>query len=268
MGAFAILLGMIACALPAQTIQPTPGIDPNAIETSIAGTLQAAPRLTEQAGLMVSTATSFPVQEPTPSPVISSYGTSLTVRDDGSKQFIDHRAGVQIIFPPNWLAMRVGEPEYYEAWEREAAGNPHLLDAITSIQTLDLDHFRVTAYDMHSEHILYGNLPKINIVFVQDDPRTLKQVERDERRANSPLAQQKFLPSVFQETPDGLQIVVIQYQWKSSHANMSYKSLYKGVLFKVPNGTVAIDLFIPSELQETLQPEFDQILDSLTLFTP
>jgi hypothetical protein len=266
LGGFAVLLGMVACAFPAQTLQPTPGIDPNAIETSIAGTLQASAQQTEQAGLVAPT--SAPVQEPTELPAISSYGTSLSIREDGSKQFVDYRAGVQLIFPPNWLAVRVGEPEYYKAWEKEGAGNPYLLDAITSIQNLDLNRFRVTAYDMHPEHVLYDNLPKINIVFVQDDPRTLKQVERDERKAKSPLAQRKFLPSAYQKTPEGLEFLIMQYQWKSSNANMSYTSLYKGVLFKVSTGTVALDLFIPAELKETLQPEFDQIVNSITFFTP
>jgi hypothetical protein len=262
-----ILLALIGCALPAQIIQPAPAKTPNAIETSIAGTLRAVLQQTEQAGLSTSTAI-VPTKALTSSPVISSYGTSLMIREDGSREFIDYRAGVQLLFPPNWLAMRVGEPEYYEAWEKEGARNPHLLEAITSIQNLDLNRFRVTAYHMHPEHVLYDNLPKINVVFAQNDTRTLRQVEYDERTAKSPLSGYKFLSSEFQETSEGLQILVIQHQWKSSDASRSYTSLYKEVLFKVPTGTVAIDLFIPSDEKEILLPEYDQIVDSITLFTP
>jgi hypothetical protein len=265
--AAAILLVVVACALPAQTIQPTPRIDPNAIETAIVGTLQASNREAQPPG-STTTATVSSTEAPASPAIISSYGTSLVLREDGSKEFRDYRAGIQIVFPPNWLAMRVGEPEYYEAWEKEGAQNPHLLDAITSTQTLDLNRFRITAYDMHPEHVLYENLPKINIVFVQDDGRTLKQIDADERNAPSPLSERKFLPSDFTETASGLPILVIQYQWKSSDATRSYISLYKGVLFKVPTGTVAIDLFIPFDHKETIAPEYDQIINSLTLLSP
>lgn len=261
---FIILLALAACALPPPNTQSVK--TPN-VETSVAGTLSVALMQTEQASRSTSTAI-VPTQALTALPVVSSYGTSLIAREDGSIEFIDYRAGVQILFPPNWLALRVGEPEYYKAWEKEGTRNPHLLDAITSIQNLDLDRFRVTAYDLYPEHVLYDNLPKIHVVFVQADPRTLKQVERDERKAKSPLAQRKFLPSAYQKTPDGLEFLIMQYQWKSSNANISYTSLYQGVFFKLPTGTVAIDLFIPAELKETLQPEFDQIVDSITLFTP
>jgi hypothetical protein len=264
----AILLAILACALPSQTLQPAPVTDPNAISTFIAGTSRAVAKQTEQASPVASTPILVPTETLAPIAAISSYGTSLTTSEDGSSQFIDYRAGVQILFPSNWLAMRAGEPEYYEAWEKNGAQNPYLLDAITSIQNIDLNTFRVTAYDIHPEHILYDNLPKINVVFIQDDKRTLKEVEVDERKRVSPLAEHKFLPSDFQETPGGLQSLVIQHQWKSSNTHREYMSLYKGILFKVPAGTVALDLFIPFDQQDVIWPEYDQIIGSITLFTP
>lgn len=264
-----MLMTILACVIPGQATQPAPIVDPNVIQTSIAGTAQTITEQTVQAVLASTDTPIVPVETATPQITISSYGTSLTKREDGSTQFVDHRAGVQIIFPSNWLAMRAGESEYYQAWENEGRDNPNLLDAITSIQNLDLNRFRVTAYDTHPEHIIYDNLPKINVVFVQDDTRTLKEVEADEIKNRPPVTDYKLLSSEFQEISGGLEILIIQYEWQSATpANQFYTGFYHGVLFKVPTGTVAIDLFIPLDQKEPLELELNQIIGSITLFNP
>ena len=266
LSSFMILTAIMACAIPGQKAQPVPTstFDP-VMATSIVGTVQASTRLTEQSY----TPTPIPTETLIPTPVISSYGTSLTKRDDGSALFTDHRAGIQILFPANWLAMRVGEPEYYQAWEKEGAQNPNLLDAITSIQNLDLNTFRITAYDIHPEHVLYDNIPKINIVFLQGDSRTLKKVDYDERTRTSILKDYKSLPSEFKKTSTDLEILIISHQWQSTAtANQPYIGYYKGIVFKVPDGTMFIDLFIPLDQKEPLELELDQIVDSVTLLNP
>lgn len=261
------LLGILilaACAIPglgSQVVTATP----NTMATSISGTALASRHLTEQAY----TPTLPPTMTLTPTPVISSYGTSFEKREDGTAVFTDHRAGIQIVFPSNWLAMRVGEKEYYQAWEKNGAQNPILLDAITSTQNLDLNRFRITAYDMHPDHVLYDNLPKINIVFVEGDVRDLKQVEHDESSDPSILTGYKLLPSEFRKTSAGLDVLLIQYQWQSTNsANQSFIGYYRGILFKTASGTVAMDLFIPMDIKEALEAEQQQILDSVTLLTP
>jgi hypothetical protein len=166
--------------------------------------------------------------------------------------------------------MRVGEPEYYKAWEKEGAQNPVLLDAITSTQNLDLNTFRITAFDMNSEHVLYDNIPKINVVFLQNDTRILRQVEYDERTKKSILSNYKFLPSEFRTMSSGLEVLIIQHQWKatSSTTHESFTGYYKGFIFKVPTGIVAIDLFIPIDLKESLGQELEQIVESITMLGP
>jgi len=268
---FVILMAIIACVLPGQTIQPTPVTNPITIESAVAGTAQAAAQQTQQANPVPATATVVPADATVSPEVVSSYGTSLVKRGDGSIQFKDYRAGVQIIFPPNWLPVRPGEPEYYEAWEKAGAQNQWVLEEIASIQNLDLDVFRVNSYDMHPEHTLYDVIPKINVVFQQGDLRTLEQVEADEKRMieNSVQAGHEFLSSDYRETSGGLRTLVFEDQSQSkSPDNVDFMFYSKGTYFRVPTGMVFIDLFLPSEMNDALGPEYDQIVESITLFNP
>ncbi len=270
-GLLLILVAIVACVLPGQATSLAPSTDPLAIESAVAGTAQAAEQQTQQAIPLPATAIAIPTNAPASPEVVSSYGTSLVKRDDGSTQFRDYRAGVQIVFPPNWLPVRPGEPEYYEAWEKEGAKSQWVLEEIASIQTLDLNVFRVNSYDMHPEHILYDVLPKINVVFQQGDTRALKQVEADEKRMieNSVQAGHEFVSSDYQEISGGLQILIFEDQTQSkSPDDIDFMFYNKGVYFQVPTGMVFIDLFLPAEMKDALQPEYDQIVGSITLFNP
>jgi hypothetical protein len=140
-----MLMTIVACVIPGQTTQPSPIANPNILETSIAGTAQVSVQETPAPNIK----TLVPTEAFTPTSIFSSYGTSLSKREDDSTLFIDHTAKVQIIFPSNWMAIRVGEPEYYRAWEKEGTQNPALFKAISAIQNLDLNSFRITAFDTH-----------------------------------------------------------------------------------------------------------------------
>lgn len=118
LGSVCLLMGIVACALPGQTLPSEPVSNPGEAETSIPGTVQAAASQTEQARLVTTDPTFIPTETSVPTPVISSVGTSLVIKEDGSTLFVDHLAGVKITIPSGWLAIRVGEPEYYTAWEK------------------------------------------------------------------------------------------------------------------------------------------------------
>jgi hypothetical protein len=262
---FAILLAIVACAPPSQITQPLPNIDSKTVETAVASTAQASVPET----LVPFTETPVPSPAFTPTPSLSLYGTSLAKREDGSTLFIDQRAKVQMIFPANWLALRVGEPEYYQAWEKRGTQDPALFKAISAIQDLNLNSYRITAFDTHPEHLLYDNMPKINVVFLADDPRTLQQIEADEKTRRPALADYQYLPPEILKTSSGWEILMIQNQWSSATpANELYTSYYKGFIIKAPGGTVSIDLFIPLEMKELMEVEHKQILDNVTLLKP
>jgi len=266
LGTLVLVLAMIACAIPGQISPTTPPASPNLIETSVAGTAQAAVRQTEQTSLVTGTPMIAPTEHLPAPEVISSSGTSLVKLGDGSTQFKDHRAGIQIIFPPHWMPIRVGESEYYAASEKWGTQNAWFLEEIGWIQNLDVNLFRVNAYDTEPTHLFYGTFPKINVVFHQGDTRTLKQVEADEKKiiANS-ATRDKFLSSSFQETPSGLPILVFQSEWKAQSYDIGHDT---GTFFKVPTGMIFIDFYIPSDQQEVMEPERAQIVESITLFTP
>ena len=263
--AFVTLFAIVACVLPGQVPQSAPTPSSLNIETAVAGTARAAELQTQQAS--PATATAITISTDTPPEVISSFGTSLVKLADDSTQFRDYRAGVQILFPPNWMPIRVGEPEYYAASEKIGTQNSWFLEEIGWIQSLDVNVFRVNAYDTHPEHLFYGTLPKINVVYQQGDTRTLKQAEADEKKMieHSVRAEDEFLSSDFQTISGGLQVLVFQSQW---NAQTFDKTHYTGTFFNVPTGLVIIDFYIPSDHKEALLPEYDQVINSITLFTP
>lgn len=251
-----VAMGLVgACG---QSVQVVPTIDTSARATSLAGTAVAA--------FGTATFTPSPTETRVPTAVVSAQGTSLVTQEDGSALFTDHKAGIQVTFPAGWLAIRGGEPEYYLAAEKVGTQNTWFLEEIASLQSLDLNVFRLHAYDLHSEHRLNNTLPKINVVFLQEDERTLRQIEADERISIQSSLQNghKHLSSDFQVL-SGLEVLIFQSQWDAISFPTTH---YKGTFFKVPAGTVFIDLMIASEQQEALEPEWKQIVESLALLTP
>jgi hypothetical protein len=261
-----ILSAIVACVLPGQTIQPTPVIDPNAIETSIARTLSASAKQTEQASLIPSV---VPTETLTPVPKISSAGTSLVNMPDGSTQFIDYVAGAQMVFPSGWLVVRTGELEYYAAWEKPETKNPVFLDIFASIQNLDPKVFRMTALDIRPDHMSNDDVPQIEVVFNEGDTRTLNQIKTNEIKTHPPLTGYKLLASNFFETSQGMQALSIEIQWKyTGYAGGSATGYRRRIVFEVPSGRMAMDLLIVMDKKDLMMPEFDQVLNSITLFTP
>jgi hypothetical protein len=239
------------------------------MEISLANTALAVAKQTEGAKSLTTTPSLVPTQTLTPTPQISTSGSALVNLTDGSTQFIDYRAGVQLEFPSIWLAVRVGEAEYYQAWEREPAKNPQVFDILTTLQNLDPNKFRVTAIDIGSEGIRYKNVSKIDVVVAPDDARTLYAVKITETEKKLPLSKFKLLSSGFSKTSDGIETAVLTFQWESvSSTKETFMTYHKEVIFKVPSGTVAIQLFTTLELKDVLTPEFDEIVGSLVLFEP
>ena len=250
-----VTLVLLGCR---QTAQVVPTIDTSARETALAGTALAA----------FGTPTPIPslTVTPVPTTVVSSQGTSLVIHEDQSTLFTDHKAGIQLTFPAGWLAIRVGEPEYYRAAEKVGTQNTWFLEEVASLQSLDPNVFRLHAYDLHPEHVLNEALPKINIVFLQEDERTLRRIEVEERTSVQGSVQKghKHLSSDFQVL-SGIEVLIYQEQWDAVSFPTTH---YKATIFKVPAGTVFIDFMIASEQQDALEPEWKQIVESITLLTP
>ena len=266
LGALIILLAIVACALPGQTVQPVPANDSNAISTAVAGTAYAVEQQAQQASPVPATATVALMDTMTPVPKISSAGTSLLNLADGSTQFTDHVAGVQLSFPPGWLLVRVGETEYYTAWEKQESTNRHFREIFTDMQDLDPKAFRVHALDIRPEHMANDDIPLVVIMFVEGDTKTLDEIKKIEIEAPPPLRGYTLLSSSFFQTSQGIEAMGTESQWQSTEVDrLGYR---KRVVFKVPSGTMGIDLLIFEDGKELMLPEFEQLINNVVLFTP
>jgi hypothetical protein len=110
--ALVLVSAMVACVLPGQAPQPTPGLNPIIIETAVAGTAQAAAEQTAAA-------------QPT---LPGTTGTTLEQLEDGTTRYTDHDAGFEITFPVGWLAVRPNSEEFEAAVAKEGKNNPGLHD--------------------------------------------------------------------------------------------------------------------------------------------
>jgi hypothetical protein len=257
-GGLLVTLSLVAaCGRSARAV---PTVDSSARETSLAAT-----------ALAFGTATPSPAPTKTsiPTAVVSPQGTSLVTQEDGSVLFVDHKAGMQVTFPADWLAVRVGEPEYYEAWEKETTKSPVFMNVFISMQSTDPDQFRVTVIDTRSEPVTYENFSKMEVVYSPDDRRTLNEVRVAQTQKPLPLTKYKLLSSSLTKTSNGLDAAIIEFQWEStSPEKVTSTSYHKEVIIKVPTGAVSIQLFTGLDQKDILVPVFDQVIGSLVFITP
>jgi hypothetical protein len=264
----AILLSTIACALPAQTIQPTSEINSNARETAMVSTLQSAVQQTEQASPITATTTVVAADTSTPTPKISVSGTSLIVREDQSTLFIDYKAGIQLVIPAGWMALRVNEEEYLKAFGSDIVlQNPTIFNRLTHIRDSDTNYFRLDAIDVRPGHMPDGMLSIIDVAFQPDDFRSLEQWEQTERNRYYPWADLKFISANYPQLANGRQVLVIEQSWSAGPVNGN-RTYHRNVFFSLPSGTVVLDFYTNNDFKDTVLPDFDQVVNSLTLINP
>lgn len=262
-----ILLTIMACVLPGQAAQPMPVTNPITIDTAVAGTAQAAETQTALANPLPATATVASTDTPSPTPKVSNAGTALVSLADGSTQFIDYVAGMQMIFPAGWLTIRVGEDEYYAAWGKPETQNPVFVNLFAAMQTLDPKVFRMHALDTRPDHIINNDVTVVNVVFSQNDIRTMKEVQADEKRNHPRYKNYKLLSSKFFDAPQGMEALNMEAQWQTSNgASQTGMSYYRRVIYKVSTGVIAIDLSVLLDKKDLTTPDFDQLINSITFF--
>jgi hypothetical protein len=251
---FVLLLLLIGCGKP----QPAPITNPPGVETSLAGTARAFAKQTE-------TANGFTVTL-TPTPKISLNGTSLIFNKDQSALFIDHKAGIQLTIPAGWMVFRVNEQEYYDAFTSEVVlANPALSDRLTQIQDVNLDHYRLEAFDIREGHIPNGIISDMNVIFQPGDMRSLEQWAKAEGNRKSPFKNYRLTSMGYPQTADGTRVLVIEQTWSK---DQSSKVFHRAVFFSLPTGTVVLDFYTNNAFKDTVLPEFEQVVNSLQVFNP
>jgi len=256
---FVLLFTLVGCGKS----QPTSVTNPPGVETSLASTARALAQLTETANPFTATPSVTPTVTLTPTPKISLNGTSLVIREDGSALFIDHKAGIQLTIPAGWMPVRVSEDEYYNAFTSKAVlANPALSERLTQIQDADLDNFRLDALDIRDGHIPGGIISDFSVVFQPGDTRTLEKWAQAEGNRKSPFKNYRLLSMGYPKTADGTRVLVIEQTWSK---DQSHSIFHRAVFFSLPTGTVVLDFYSNKEFKDTVLPDFEQVVNSVTL---
>jgi hypothetical protein len=264
-----VLLLVVACvttpAVPAQQAPPT--TDPNALSTMVADIAGKYMTQTAEAAPSASLPTEMPGSAATETPVASQSGTSLSKLEDGTTQFIDNVAGIQLTVPAGWIAVRLNEPEYTQVWEL-TAGDPVLQHALEGVQNLDPNQYRLIAFNTQADYVYQGQGSQINVLFFQDDARTLEQIAEEEKQPQV-FTNYQLILSEFQVRPDTHQLFVIEEQWQETSSTNAPVTVYnKGVFFKVSSGTVVVELSVAFDIKHEVVPAFDQMVEQLSFLTP
>ena len=256
---FLTIITIASCTFSKQKVPIVPTTDLKKYETSVVSTKQAVAQLTELAAPTLISTTSTPQ-------VSQITKTSLVSLDDQSTLFIDQKADVQLTIPPGWLAVRPNEDEYYKAFALDKVlSSPAINDRLTKLASANTDYFRLDAIDIRPDHIVDGIISVISVNFQPDDFRSLEEWAKSESTKKSPFKEYGFISSAIQKTADGTHILVVQERWKGSANGTLY---HREIFFSLASGTLMIDLQTNRNLKDTMLPEFEQVINSLSLLNP
>jgi hypothetical protein len=258
---FVILIAIVACALPGQrTIQPTAAIDPNAIETAIVGTLQAA-TMAAQAAVTK-----------TPGGLT---GTTIEQLQDGTTKYSDYDGGFEVTFPTGWLAVRPNSEEFNASLAKEAAANSMLHDQMAADQT-DYD----AQFDRLYSYILRPDIKKkalfgfSNLKWDSDDPAPLDsagmgKLVRDLESAAGGIP--GFRADTVQLHEDGeVKMAEIGGHWMMSDGQGGVVPFYTTIIFFKPtNGsTVRMNFTYLEDYHVQISADILSITASVKLLEP
>ena len=271
-----VLFASLACAIPG--LQPAVTVPPTTmpLEVIIANTASAAQTQTQQAApaVMQATETVTPVVLPTitPSPIFSDYGTALVTREDQTILFIDRTSGFQITFPSNWVPVRVNHDEFYSLSVNEAVTTyPFLTTELRIISDHDPNKTRVHAFDVAQGHMQDQYVPHISVHWVGEVLPLMEGASShlEYIRSQNPEATVVTPPTEL-TTQNGITAAMIEFTvpGKSLASTLDILPYERRIYFHSNNGSVYIIFSALSDVREQVIPEFDQIINSITLFQP
>ena len=266
---------MAACVIPglpsASTPAPAPFVKPGRLETMVAKTVSAAITQTEKAR-----PTLRPTSTPTPTisatttssaPQTIPSGSTLTVQTDGSTVFADDRAGFEITIPAGWLAVRVKEQEYLDAFSLAEAADEQVQKTLLSIQNQNPDKFRLFSFDVQKKHIQKEFVSNFNFVWDSqgsidlDNDKELKTGEAQLMKAQPAL---EILTTKISSNKNTVPLGLIESKFtakNSSGTNIVISQ--KQVIFNAKTGTIVLTLSTLEDLKDTIFPEFDKMTETI-----
>lgn len=296
--ALMFLAVITACVVPglqsSSTPLPTLTVDTGQIETMVAGTVSAVIAQTEQSvpsptpivastatlaaastptstAAPVDTSTPAPTPSGTPTPTVSPSQSTLTKQGDGSVLFTDELAFYKIKLPAGWLAVRVNEKEYLDAFSLGEAANTHVQQSLLSVQTEDPNILRLFAIDTQAAHIQNEFVTDMRFVLDEEMDISLNTDEELQAIAREiPASAEVFRFDVTSvkifTSANGTDFGVIEATSSFTNAVGVDVALYqKKVFFNVPVGTQSITLTTVADLKGALLPAFDAMLQTVEI---
>lgn len=268
---FTTILACVVPGLPAASPfgedaspSPTPDIR---LDIMIARTVSAALDLTALAVPTLTPTLPPPTVTPTPKPFSS--GSTLIKQDNGSTLFVDESAGYEITVPTGWLAVRINEKEYNDAWTLPENADIHIQTSLLSIKEQEPATFRLLVLDTQEGHIKNEIVTNINFIW---DAQTVLSFDTD-------VDLQAFADELPSDTagltvssveiiipPSGAPYGVITSKVGGFNASGAQVSLYqKMVLFNLKTGTLVITFTTENEFAETTLPVFGAMLGTIAV---
>jgi len=262
LGGVILILVIAACVIPGQAVPSAPSIDPHAVETSIAGTVQAA-----------QTQTSVPQVVATESPA-SMKGAVVEQMQDGTTKYTDFDGGFEITFPVGWLAVRPNSDEFDAALAGAGAANEMLHDQMTTdMAGYEADVDRLYAYILRPDiekNIIFGFSKLVwdlNDTVSIDDYTMGRLVNELETSGGIP----GFRASVVQLHEDSaVKMIEIGGRWTWSDGQGGTIPSYSAVYFFKPSPTslARITFTFFEQYHAQIAPDVNSIVGSIRLVEP
>lgn len=270
------LFFVLACVMPNLSQPASMPADPLSIPTIVVLTADAA--LTQTASAAPSpapeTPTSAPTQTPTATtaPVFSPYGSALVPQADGTVLFIDQKSGFQMTFPANWVVLRPNHDEYYSLSVNEAVTTyPFLQLELNVIKDQSADITRVHAFDVTAGHLQDQYTPHISVHWAEG----ILSPEVGPVEWIEVMKSQEFIFDVL-VSPNQIQnrqnIAIgsaeITAPSKSLVSSLDVHVYERRIYMNTSKGSIYMIFSTLTEIKDQVTPDFEQVIDSITLMEP
>ena len=262
------LLLVLACTItPSVAPQPASTADPNQFATIVAGTAAVLMEQTALAKPTIIIPTETPFIETTPTR--PSTGSVLTEQSDGTTYFADAVTGLEMTIPSGWMAIRIGEAEYYRAWESDESKRFDFTDMLTNLSRLDPNKVRLVALDIQEGHLQHQ--VSTNIILQTGHAYTLEEgIENHLTHHRAIFDNVKVISQNSGEIFPGIPAISLEVTYDGiSFSSGEIVRAYENLIFFTANGQVtSIKLETLDELRTTVSPQFQQIITGLVFYTP
>lgn len=266
-GSLLVLAGL-ACAVPGggAASVPTPTVDPAQLDAMVAETVAAVLQQTALAPTATQAATSTSAPTETAIPLQQS---SITTQADGTTLFTDEKAGFSLTVPPGWLAVRIDQIEYYDAFSLPQAADPSVQTALMDINDLDPNVFRLFIFDLQDGHVQNGFVNNINVIWSLDATLALEtdaEIKTTAQELPSVVSGLTVTSATVAETTGGIPIGVILSEIKGQTDEGTERVLFqKQVFLNLEEGSLTVTFTTEQGIKDATLPFFDMIIESIKL---